>query len=118
MGPHSGHHLGVKQNVDVVTDCAHLECADARQNVIVWVVVVLVRNELAVNLFLIPGFGDAVHDAGGVGDDGLDLGGDVGEELGVLGLVVARVPLVACALAAHLEDKGLRTRHAIIKLIY
>ena len=97
--------LRVKQDVDVVDDSGDLKGTDARKDVVVWVVIVLVGDELAVDLLLEPGLGDFVHDAVGIGDLSLDGRSHLVEDGHVFGLVVACVPLMAAALSAHFKHE-------------
>jgi len=105
--PHRWHHFWVQQDVDVVVHNWHLKSANSRDNVVVWVLVIFVRDKLAVDFLFVPRLGNSVHDAVGAGCKTFDRAGNVCEELGVLGLVVARVPLVRRAVAADFKHEGL-----------
>jgi len=106
MGPHRGHLLGVEENVDlVVDDGGNLEGADSGEDVVVGVVVVLVGDQLAVDLFFVPGLGHFVHDAVSRGDHLFDGCRTLVKHLDVFGFVVARVPLVSSAMCADFKDK-------------
>ena len=111
--PHSRHHLRVEKDVGSLEDGGDLEGADARQYIIVWIVVIVVGDQLTVDLFLVPGLWHFVHDASGVGSMLLDPCGDVCEVLGVLGFVVTRVPLVSGALRANLKYEDQFVRHIL-----
>ena len=114
--PHTRHHLRVEKDVRSLEDGGDLEGADARQYIIVWIVVIVVGDQLAVDLLLVPGLRHFVHDALCVGSVLLYPRGDVREVLGVLGLVMTRVPLVSGALRANLkyEDQWFVVRHIFI----
>ena len=61
---------------------------------------------MTVDLLLIPWLRHTVHDTDSVGDFSLDRCSDIREELCVLGLVVARVPLMSRALSTDFKDEG------------
>ena len=105
MWPHSRHLLRVKQDIAIFDYGRNLKRSDSRQNVIVGVVVVLVGDQLTVDVFLEPGLGNFVHDAGGIGYGFLDGGSHLVVGFQVLGFVMPSVPLVILAVHAHLENE-------------
>ena len=105
MGPHGRHHLGVEQNIYIVLDGRDLESSNARQNIVVGVVVVFIGDQLAVNLFFIPGFGHSVHNTVGIGHVCLDGCSDICEKLSIFAFVVASVPEMRGALRANFKYK-------------
>ena len=105
VGPHGRHHLGVEQNIHIVLDGRDLESSNARQNIVVGVVVVFIGDQLAVNLFFIPGFGHSVHDAVGIGHVCLDGCSNICEKLSIFAFVVASIPEMRGALRANFKYK-------------
>ena len=61
---------------------------------------------MAVDRFLVPGFGYAIHVTVGVWDGRLDRRLDVCEEGEVLSLIVPCVPLVLVAISADFKNKS------------
>ena len=72
-----------------------LEGSNARKNVVERVLIVIVRDKLAVDLLLEPRFWNTVHYAIGVGHLGFDGSRCISEKLRVFSFVMARVPLVS-----------------------
>ena len=91
-------------------DSAHLEGTKSWQDVKEGVLVVVVSDQLAVDLFLVPGFRYFVQQADRVGDLGLDGGLHVSEEFHVLGFIVTSVPTVRFTVRTDLYYKS-RFRH-------
>ena len=75
-------------------DSRDLESTESGQDIVARVIVILVGNQLAVDLLLKPGLGNFVKQAIGVWHKLLNRRRAVCEKLGVLCLVVARVPLM------------------------
>ena len=86
--------------------CRDLEGSNARKDVVVRVVVVVVRDELAVDFLLEPGLWNTVHHAEGVRHLFFDSSGYIREELGVFSFVVACIPRVTCACSTDFKHKS------------
>lgn len=69
-------------------------------------ILISVRNELAVDVFIVPGFWHLVHDADGIRNLRLDSACCISEELHVARLIVASVPPMLTALTADLEHES------------
>ena len=106
MRPHARHHLGVQKDVDVVVNSRYFECAKTGKHIIVGIVVIFVRDQLAVGFLLEPGLGHLVHMALSVGDRRDDGSLNLLEDSRVLGFVVAGVPLMLAALAANFKHES------------
>ena len=83
-----------------------LEGSNARKNIVVRVFIVVVRDELAVDLLLVPRFWNTVHHADGVGHLSFHSSRYVSEKLCVFSFVMARVPLVTCASSTNFKHKS------------
>ena len=65
--PHDRHLLRVKEDINIIDDSGHLESTEPGEDIIVRIIVVVIGDQLAVDLLLVPWFGHLVHDADGIG---------------------------------------------------
>ena len=105
MRPHGRHLFRVQQDIHIIDNGRNLKRSNSWQNIIVWISLVIVRDQLTVNLLLEPRLRHLVHNAVGVWNGGTDSGWHITEGLHVLSFVVPSVPLMRPAIGAHLEDK-------------
>ena len=90
----------------VVEHGRYFKSAQAGQHVVIRLIFVLIRNQLAVDILLVPNLWHLVHQALRARDFLSDGSRGVCEELLVLSLIMARVPLVILAVRADLKDKS------------
>ena len=87
-------------------DSGDFEGSNSREDIVVWLIGVVIGNELAVDIFLMPGFGHFIHQTLCAWDFRLDLPTCVIEELLVLAFIVSCVPCMALAPATHLKNEN------------
>ena len=95
-----------EQDCYVVEHGWYFKGAQAGQHVVTKLILILIRDQLAVDFLLVPDFWHLVHQALGVGDLRSDGFRSIGEELLVTSLIVACVPFVILAIGADFEDKS------------
>ena len=103
--PHRGHHFRVKKDADVVNDGCDLEGTEAWQNLVARVVLVIVREKLAVLFLLVPRLGHSVRHTLGLRHERQQLSYAFVEVLRVLASFMHGMPSMRLAVTTYFEHE-------------
>ena len=97
--------FGEEKNINVVVDCWNFKGTCTRWVVVIWVVIIVIWDDLTIKLFVLPGFGHQIHDAAGVRDKFFESLLSFLEQTKIL-LIPTTLVLWVVLLIAHLKHNS------------
>ena len=105
MRPHTRHDLWEEKEFKAFMNCWHFKCTHSTNHIVHLIIIVVIRDKLTINIFLMPLFRDLVKQNDCFWNFFFDSAGGWLSETWVFCLIVASVPLVRMTVLAMLNNK-------------